>query len=141
MKVTKRRDVGKRLLPGRVIQIVVGKDDAVSASGAITMGFAHYSAESGKMEPHRHAEEVVLVLRANDGWARYGGFGDKPDEMGEPFPLEKEMVLHIPESEWHVFGFREGGYVDIAFFYGQADVYSKARSRLRRKAVAISKQS
>ena len=127
MKVVKRSDVRKKLLPGRALQLVVGRDDATSASGALTMGFAHYSTESGRMEPHRHAEEVVLILGAKDGWARYGGFGDKPDEMCEPFPLEEGLVLHIPESEWHVFGFSDGGHVDIAFFYGQADVYSKQR--------------
>jgi hypothetical protein len=125
--VVKRSDVKKKLLPGRALQLVVGRDDAASASGALTMGFAHYSTESGKMEPHRHAEEVVLILGAKDGWARYGGVGDKPNEMGEPFPLKKDLILHIPESEWHVFGFSDGGYVDIAFFYGQADVYSKQR--------------
>lgn len=127
MKVVKRSDVRKKLLPGRALQLVVGRDDAASASGALTMGFAHYSTESGRMEPHRHAEEVVLILGAKDGWARYGGVGDKPDEMCEPFPLVEGLVLHIPESEWHVFGFSDGGYVDIAFFYGQADVYSKKR--------------
>jgi hypothetical protein len=127
LKVVKRSDVRKKLLPGRALQLVVGRDDAASASGALTMGFAHYSTESGRMEPHRHAEEVVLILGAKDGWARYGGVGDKPDEMCEPFPLVEGLVLHIPESEWHVFGFSDGGYVDIAFFYGQADVYSKKR--------------
>jgi hypothetical protein len=127
LKVVKRSDVRKKLLPGRALQLVVGRDDAASASGALTMGFAHYSTESGRMEPHRHAEEVVLILGAKDGWARYGGVGDKPDEMCEPFPLVEGLVLHIPESEWHVFGFSDGGYVDIAFFYGQADVYSKQR--------------
>jgi hypothetical protein len=125
LKVVKRSDVKKKLLPGRALQLVVGRDDAASASGALTMGFAHYSTESGRMEPHRHAEEVVLILGAKDGWARYGGVGDKPDEMCEPFPLKEGLILHIPESEWHVFGFGDGGYVDIAFFYGQADVYSK----------------
>ena len=125
MRVIGREDVKKKLLPGRMLQLVVGRDDAASSSRVMTMGFAHYSAESGVMEPHRHAEEIVLVLGAEDGWARYGGFGDEPDEMGEPVPMEPGMTLHIPESEWHVFGFHDGGYVDIAFFYGQPDIYSR----------------
>ena len=127
LKVVRRGDVKKKPLPGRMIQLVVGKDDASSPSEALTMGFARYSAESGKMKPHRHAEEVVLVLSAKKGWTRYGGFGDKPDEMCNPLPLEEGMILHVPESEWHVFGYNEGGYVEIAFFYGQADIYSKQR--------------
>jgi len=65
------------------------------------------------------------VLGAENGWIRWGGFGNEHDELGSPAPLEAGMVLHIPESEWHVFGFNEGGHVDIAFFYAQTDTYSK----------------
>lgn len=91
----------------------------------MTMGFAHYSAESGVMEPHRHSEEIVYITGAKKGYIRYGGFGDQPDELGESFILEPGIILHIPENEWHVFEYDEGGYVDIAFFYSQADVYKK----------------
>jgi len=129
MKLIKREDVKKKPLPGRVLQLVVGKDDAVSTSKVMTMGFAHYSAESGPMEPHRHAEEIVFVLSALDGWTRYGGSGVQPDGLGEPIPLEAGMILHFPESEWHVFEFDEGGHVDIAFFYSQPDVYSDRPSK------------
>ena len=125
MKVCKRDDVECKHLPGRLLQLVVGKDDAVSSSSVMTMGFAHYSLESGKMEPHRHAEEIVLVLSAKDGWIHCGGFSDEPDEIGKPNPLEENMILHIPENEWHVFGYDEGGHVDIAFFYAQSDIYSR----------------
>ncbi|MFO7917227.1 MAG: hypothetical protein R6V13_04005 [Anaerolineae bacterium] len=125
MKLIKREDVSKKSLPGRVIQLVVGDEDAVSASDVMTMGFARYSAESGPMAPHRHEEEIVYVLDAQDGWTRYGGFGDEPDELGAPVPLEPGMTLHFPEDEWHVFGFDEGGHVEIIFFYSQSDVYSK----------------
>jgi len=119
--------VGKRLLPGRSLQLVVGREGAASSSLVMTMGFAHYSAESGRMEPHRHAEEVVVVLDCKDGWTRFGGFGERATEMGGPSALEEGMILHIPESEWHVFGYEEDGYVDIAFFYGQADIYSRKK--------------
>ena len=125
MNVIKRKEVEKKQLPGRLIQLVIGKDNAASSSEMMTMGFAHYSAESGIMEPHRHAEEIVLVLGATRGWTRYGGFDNEPNEMCEPIPLEKGMVLQIPWSEWHVFGFDNGGYVDIAFFYCRPDIYSK----------------
>ena len=125
MKLVKREDVEKKPLPGRVIQLVVGKEDVVSPSNVMTMGFAHYSAESGPMAPHRHAEEIVYILSAQDGWTRYGGMGDEPNELGEPVTLEAGMTLHFPENEWHVFEFDEGGHVEIIFFYSQSDVYSK----------------
>lgn len=124
MELVKREDVKKKPLPGRMLQLVVGKEDAVSHSDVMTMGFAHYSAESGPMEPHRHVEEIVYILDAEEGWTRYGGFGDEPDELGEKVSLEEGMILHYPGDEWHVFGFEEGGHVDIIFFYAQPDVYS-----------------
>jgi len=125
MELIKRDDVGKKPLPGRVLQLVTGQEGAVSQSDMITMGFARYSAESGPMDPHHHVEEVVYILESKDGWVRHGGFGDQPDELGEPVTLEPGMTLHFPENEWHVFEFNEGGHVDIIFFYAHPDVYSK----------------
>ncbi|MFP3896823.1 MAG: hypothetical protein ACLFV5_08340 [Anaerolineales bacterium] len=125
MKLIRREHVPQKSLPGRVIQLVVGDEGAVSASDVMTMGFARYSGESGPMAPHQHEEEIVYVLSAQDGWTRYGGIGDAPDELGAPVPLEPGMTLHFPEDEWHVFGFHEGGHVEIIFFYSQADVYSE----------------
>jgi hypothetical protein len=34
--------------------------------------------------------------------------------------LTRGMVLHIPEGEWHVFRYAEGGSVDILFVYAPA---------------------
>lgn len=124
MKLIKRDEVARRPLPGRVIQLVVGKDEAVSPSDVMTMGYAHYSAESGPMAPHRHAEEIVVVTGSERGYTRYGGNGAEPTELGERLPLEVGMILHFPKGEWHVFEFDEGGMVDIIFFYSQSDVYS-----------------
>ena len=125
MELIARKNVTKKSLPGRVIQLVVSQSGAVSQSDIMTMGFAHYSAESGPMDPHRHAEEIVYILDAKDGWTRYGGTGEEPNQLGERVTLKPGMTLHYPKGEWHVFGFDEGGYVDIIFFYSQADVYSK----------------
>lgn len=125
MQFLKREEITKKPLPGRVIQLMVGQEDAASASNVMTMGFAHYSEESGPMDPHRHAEEIVYVLSAQDGYVRYGGYGEQPDELGDRISLAAGTILHIPELEWHVFEFDEGGHVDIIFFYSQADVYSK----------------
>lgn len=124
MKLIKREDVTKKMLPGRALQLLVGQKGAASPSDIMTMGFAHYSAESGPMDPHRHVEEIVYILGAKDGWTRYGGTGEEPDELGEKITLEAGMTLHYPPDEWHVFGYEEGGYVDIIFFYSQSDVYS-----------------
>jgi len=127
LKILRRSEVEKRLLPGRALQLVVDGEGAASSSLVMTMGFAQYSAESGRMEAHRHAEEVVLILGCKDGWVRFGGFGERATEMGEISALEEGMILHIPESEWHMFGYENDGYVDIAFFYGKADIYSREK--------------
>ena len=117
MELIKREDLQKEFLPGRIIQKAVGKD-AVSSSSKMTMGFAQYSDQSGPMEPHHHAEEIVYILSTKDGWVR---MGDSPDQLGRPVELEAGMTLHFPPLEWHVFEFRPGGHVDIIFFYGQVD--------------------
>ncbi len=115
MRYFERNEIEQILLPGRVIQTAVGKD-GLSKSETITMGFARYSAESGSMEPHNHAEEVVYIVEAQNGWVRYG---PEKEQLGDPVPLEAGMVLHNPPLEWHVFEYDEGGYVDIIFIYGQ----------------------
>ena len=117
MRYFRRSDLPIEVLPGRAIQKAIGKD-GYSTSSRITMGFARYSAESGPMQPHTHAEEVVYVLAAERGWIRYG---PAADQLGAPIPLEAGMVLHNPPREWHVFGYDEGGYVEIIFVYGQVD--------------------
>jgi hypothetical protein len=126
MQFFKREDIRKKMLPGRVIQLLIGKDDAASTSELMTMGFAHYSEETDPMDPHRHAEEIVYVLSAEDGYVRHGGFGEEPTELGNRVPLQEGLTLHVPAGEWHVFEYDEGGHVDIIFFYSQADVYSKS---------------
>jgi hypothetical protein len=125
MIVVKRDEVERKALPGRMIQLVVGTKDAVSSSEVMTMGFATYSSASGPMEPHHHVEEIVYVLRAEKGWVRHGGAGAAPDELGAPIPLSEGMILHIPDQEWHVFEYDEGGFIEIVFFYAQPDVYGR----------------
>jgi hypothetical protein len=117
LQVIKRDDISKVALSGRVIQKVVGKD-AYSKSGKLTMGFAHYSAESGNMEPHQHAEEICYIV---DVERAYISYGLNKDNLSERSSLERGMTLHIPELEWHVFEYDPGGFVDIIFFYGQVD--------------------
>jgi hypothetical protein len=117
MKVIGRSQVEELKLPGRVIQKVVGKD-SLSASSKMTMGFARYSAESGPMEPHRHAEEICYIIAARKARIRYGAAKERLDKLA---PLEAGTTLHVDELEWHVFEYDEGGFVDIIFFYGQVD--------------------
>jgi len=127
MKFLKRKEVEPIHLPGRRLNLIVGQKDAASPSDIMTMGFAHYSAESGPMEPHHHVEEIVYIMSAQDGYVRFGGFGEAANELGARIPLEAGMILHIPDMEWHVFEYDEGGHVDIIFFYSAADVYSKGQ--------------
>ena len=117
MNIIYRGTLTKEVLPGRIIQKAVGKD-AYSRSGKMTMGFASYCAEAGETEPHRHAEEIVYVVSADKGFVRYGA---SQDDMTTITPLETGMTLHIPELQWHVFEYGEGGHVDIIFFYGQTE--------------------
>lgn len=117
MNLISRESLKRETLPGRVVQHAVGKV-GVSRSMKMTVGFAHYSEESGPMQPHQHAEEVVHVLDAKDGWVRYG---PSPDKLGPRILLKKGMTLHTPELEWHAFEYDRGGYVDIIFYYAQVD--------------------
>ena len=117
MDFIKREDLKKEYLPGRMIQKAIGKD-APSVSGKMSMGFARYSDESGPMDPHHHAEEIVYIISAKDGWVRKG---DAPETLGEPEMLQAGVTLHFPALEWHVFEFKPGGHVEIIFFYGQVD--------------------
>lgn len=117
MKILKREELKKEFLLGRVIQKAVGKDGA-STSGKITMGFAHYSKESGPMEPHHHAEEVIFVISAQKAYVR---FGPSPKDFGERIILEEGMTLHFSHLEWHVFEYDINGHLDIVFIYGQVD--------------------
>lgn len=121
MNLIRRGNIEKMQLPGRVIQQAVGKGKAVSPSTEMTMGFAHYSEASGPMEPHSHAEEIVYILGAQNGWILYG---DHPDRLDHRIDLAEGMTLHIPAHEWHVFQFEEGGHVDIIFFYSTPDIFS-----------------
>lgn len=104
-------------LPGRVIHKAVGKDGPV-VSKKMTVGFAEYSAKSGPMEPHHHAEETIFVVAAQNGSFRHG---EERDRLGEPIALQAGMIIHFDELEWHVFEYGEGGYVKIIFIYGQVD--------------------
>jgi hypothetical protein len=117
MRVIRRDDLPEEKLPGRAIQKAVGKD-ALSKSEKMTMGFGHYSARTGPMEPHRHAEEIVYIVSAKKAWVRHG---PAKEEMGGQVPLSAGMTLHFPELEWHVFEYGKGGHLDIIFFYGQVD--------------------
>jgi hypothetical protein len=117
MNIIARDLLQRHLLPGRVIQKAVGRS-AASPSERMTMGFARYSEESGPMEPHHHAEEIVFVLSATDGWMRYG---PAKDDLPHRVPLQAGLTLHVPAWEWHVFEHAPGGQVDIVFFYGQVD--------------------
>ncbi|MDR3729499.1 MAG: hypothetical protein Q3X94_06935 [Oscillospiraceae bacterium] len=115
MDFVKREDIAKNCLPGRVVQNAVGRNSAV-ASEKMTVSFCHYSAESGPMEPHNHAEESVVVLSCRDAYVKYGSAKDSLEYTVE---LHEGDLMHFPELEWHVFGYREGGYLDALCIYGE----------------------
>jgi len=115
MDFVKRNDIKRNELPGRVVQNAVGRGSAVS-SEKMTVSFCRYSAESGPMSPHRHAEESVIVLACKDAYVRWG---TAPDRLEHTARLEAGDLMHFPELEWHVFGYDEGGYLDALCVYGQ----------------------
>ena len=104
-------------LPGRLIWKVIGRE-SYSESNKITYGFARFSKEIGLTEPHHHAEEICYVLSSEKSFVH---FGLTKDSLGDLYPLEAGMSLHIPELEWHQFVCKEGGYLEIIFIYGQVD--------------------
>lgn len=107
----------KTPLPGRVVYKAVGKEGPVT-SQKMTVGFADYSAESGPMEPHQHAEETIYVVRSQDAYFRYG---DSKENLGERISLYEGMLVHFDELEWHVFEYDTGGSLEIIVIYGQVD--------------------
>ncbi len=118
MKLIQGKDeLAREPLPGRVIYKAVGKDGPV-ISGKMTVGFGEYSAASGPMEPHQHAEETVYIVQAQDAYYRYG---DSKDHLGERISLQEGMLIHFDELEWHVFEYDQGGSLTIIFIYGQVD--------------------
>jgi len=116
MKCFYRNEITKARLPGRLIQRAIGSE-SFSTSSSLSIGFAHYSVESGPMEPHKHAEEVIYILDSQDGWAEYG---PEKDQLPNRVNLNRGMVLHIPENEWHAIRYADGGSVDILFVYAMA---------------------
>ena len=115
MDFKSRNEIGENRLPGRVVQNGVGRNSAV-ASEKMTVSYCTYSAESGPMAPHNHAEETVVVLDCKDAYVKYGS---GPDSLEHTVRLEKGDLMHFPELEWHVFGYDEGGFLDALCIYGQ----------------------
>ena len=118
MDYLKRSTIDPNHLPGRVIHNCVGQGNYPISSKKMTVCFAHYSADSGPMAPHNHAEETVVVLSSEKGYVRWGLGKDKLEHKQM---LEAGDVMHFAELEWHVFGYDEGGFLDVLCMYGQVD--------------------
>ncbi len=117
MEYIKQSEVAVDALPGRGLQRIVGKH-SVFDSDQMSVGYALYSEEFGEMEPHCHAEETVIITKAEKGWIAWG---DTKEHLPNRCTLEAGMVFHIPSGEWHVFRYEAGGCVEIVFIYGQSD--------------------
>ncbi len=115
MEYLKRTEITKKFLPGRVVQNAVGHGSVI-LSEKMTVSFCHYSAESGPMQPHHHAEESVVVLSCKDAFVKYGSSEESLEHLVD---LHEGDLLHFPELEWHVFGYKEGGFLDALCIYGQ----------------------
>ena len=115
MEYLSRDRIPENRLPGRIVQNAVGRNSSL-ASEKMTVSFCRYSAESGPMAPHNHAEESVVVLSCRDAWVEWGG---EPDSLLCRQELKPGDLLHFPPLEWHVFRYSEGGYLDALCIYGQ----------------------
>lgn len=117
MKYINKNDLSTDALPGRGLKRAIGKNSYFD-SERMTVGYASYQAKFGIMEPHSHVEETVIVTDVSGGWVSWG---PSADALNETLKLEKGMVLHIPDNEWHVFTYDEGGFVEIIFIYSGVD--------------------
>ena len=117
MDYINRKDIIIDPLPGRGLIRAVGKQSHFESTN-MTVGYAIYNSEYGVMEPHHHAEETVIITKVKNGWIFWG---KSPKNLSEKVKLEEGMIIHIPENEWHVFAYDDGGYVEIIFFYGSTD--------------------
>ncbi len=115
MEFLHRDDIRRNPLPGRVVQNAVGHNSALN-SEKMTVSFCRYSAESGPMEPHNHAEESVVVLGCRNAYVLWG---EGPDRLTHRQDLQVGDLMHFPELEWHVFRYDEGGFLDALCIYGQ----------------------
>lgn len=115
MEFLRRDDIKRNELPGRVVQNAVGRNSALT-SEKMTVSFCRYSAESGPMAPHNHAEESVVVLDCRNAFVCWGS---GPDSLEHRAELHTGDLMHFPELEWHVFGYEEGGFLDALCIYGQ----------------------
>ncbi len=118
MESIERAAVPVQRLVGRNLQMFVGRGAALEST-QMTVGVAAYSPAAGKMEPHRHAEETIYILEAENAWVRYG---PAPDDLPHRIDLKPGVILHIPESEWHVFEWAEGGHADALVIYGTVEL-------------------
>ena len=73
MELIRRNELPEIPLTGRILQNAVGKEGSAKiVSTVMTVGFANYSARSGQMEPHHHAEESIYIVDAKDAYVLHG---------------------------------------------------------------------
>lgn len=104
-------------LPGRTIWTAIGKEAAVQSQD-FTLGFSRFSPDQGVPPPHAHAAEALVVVAAQGCTFR---FGPTESTMTGELKLEKDMVIHIQNGEWHSFEVEDGGYAEFVFFYASVN--------------------
>lgn len=117
MDICTRQEITPNLLPGRLIQTAVGKDGKI-ASTAMTMGFSHFTQAFGIAAPHKHGEEILIVMSALNAAIITGA---TEETIKDRVALVPGMVLHIHEGEWHAFDVGEHGHIDFIFIYSQTE--------------------
>lgn len=105
-------------LNGRHIRKIIEKGGVVE-SQYMSLGMAEFSTDIGPMTPHRHDEEGIYVLEAENCYTRCG---DCVENFFEPKKIEPGMFLLYGKDEWHVFEFQGKGYLKIIFFFATGDL-------------------
>jgi mannose-6-phosphate isomerase-like protein (cupin superfamily) len=88
------------------------EDGGVIKSDQMTMGIARFDKNLGPMNPHAHAEEGMYVIDCANAYIRCGS---SADTLGERELIKPGMIIFVPEGQWHVFEFEDGGFLDTVF--------------------------
>ena len=116
MKIINKGEAPTQKLQGRYATRIVGKtDDYYYHSDTLHFGHCLFRGDTGPMTPHAHAEECMYILDCKDAWILSG---PSQDDMPDRAELEPGMVISMPAAEWHVFRYKEGGFVEILYCYG-----------------------
>ena len=113
MDIQRRETIPMITALGRNIWCAMGT--GAPLDDTVRCGFTRFSLAQGKMIPHCHEREIILVLDAKGCTAKYGS---SKASMPESRRLQGGDLLRFHDGEWHVFEMDdEESYLDIFFVF------------------------